>query len=87
MKTDRTPLPPELMARVDALDGAPNTDDIPETFVENWMNSRRFYRVRKQPISIRVAADVLDWLRGKRELYQVEIYRILRERMTAEIAK
>lgn len=42
------------------------------------------YRVRKKPISIRLDADVLDWLRTRHDRYQVEINRILRERMEAE---
>ncbi|WP_158744140.1 BrnA antitoxin family protein [Acidisphaera sp. L21] len=42
----------------------------------NWTYERR--------ISIRVDADVLDWLRTRHERYQVEINRLLRARMEAE---
>ena len=83
-KTSRTPLPPDLQAQLNALDGCPNTNDIPEASAENWRDARRFYKVRKEPISIRGDAAVMDRLRSKHERYQVEINRILREKMVAE---
>ena len=79
----RTP-PLHLQAQLDALSGRPDTASMPEAPAANWATARRFYRVRKEPISIRVDADVLDWLRSRHERYQVEINRILRERMEAE---
>lgn len=81
---ERRALPPHLQAQVEALDGNPDTASVPEAPADNWATARRFYRVRKEPISIRVDADVLDWLRTRHERYQVEINRILRERMEAE---
>ena len=75
---------PELQSQLDSLDGRPDTDSVPEAPAENWATARRFYRVRKEPISIRIDADVLHWLRSRHERYQVEINRILRERMDAE---
>jgi uncharacterized protein (DUF4415 family) len=72
-------------AQLGALDGNPDTTDIPEAPAGNWRDARRFYRVRKEPISIRIDADVLDWLRRKHERYQVEINRILREKMDTEV--
>jgi uncharacterized protein (DUF4415 family) len=73
--------------QLQALKGrAPNTDDIPEAPEENWRKARRFYRPLKEPISIRVDADVLDWLRKKSDRYQVEINRILRKEMEAHTA-
>lgn len=83
--TEREALPPELQAQLDALDGNPDTVSVPEVPAANWANARRFYRVRKEPISIRVDADVLDWLRTRHERYQVEINRILREKMESEV--
>ncbi len=70
----------------------PDTDDIPPAPAENWKNARRFSGARprtrpgtrKEPISIRLDADVLDWLRGRGPGYQSEINRFLRERMEAE---
>lgn len=75
-------------AQLGALRGGPDTTDIPEAPAENWAAATRgrFYRVRKEPISIRLDMDVLDWLRRQGPGYQTTINRILRERMEAETA-
>lgn len=62
----------------------PNTTDIPEAPLENWAYARKFFKPRKEAISLRIDADVLDWLRRRGERYQSEINRILRERMESE---
>lgn len=80
----RKAVPAHLQAQLDALDGNPDTVSIPEAPVENWLNARRLHRIRKEPISIRVDADVLDWLRTRHNRYQVEINRILRQHMEAD---
>lgn len=41
-------------------------------------------RPRKEPISIRVDSDVLDWLRQRADHYQTEINTILRSAMVAQ---
>ena len=74
----------DLQAQLDALTGQPDTASVPEAAASNWSTARRFYKVRKEPISIRLDADVLDWLRSRHERNQVEINRILRDRMEAE---
>ena len=80
------PLDSAQLGQLQALDGlTPDTSDIPEAPQENWREARRFYRPIKQAISIRLYADVLDWLRHKSDRYQVEINRILREKMDAEV--
>ncbi len=61
----------------------PDTVDIPEAPAENWRDARRLFKPRKEAISLRLDADVLDWLRRNSERYQSEINRILRERMMA----
>ncbi len=76
-------------AQLRALDGRePDTQDIPEAPAENWQHARRgpdaMWRVRKEPISLRIDRDVLDWLRRQGPGYQTTINRILRERMEAE---
>lgn len=81
---------PELteaqLAQLQAADGTePDTGDIPEAPTENWRYARRFYKPRKEAISLRLDADVLDWLRHRSERYQSEINRILREKMEAEV--
>jgi uncharacterized protein (DUF4415 family) len=64
----------------------PNTTDIPEAPIENWAYARKFFKPRKEAISLRIDADVLDWLRNRNEQYQSEINRILRRHMEAEIS-
>ena len=59
----------------------PDIVDIPPAPATSWEHARRFHRVRKEPISIRLDADVLDWLKRRSDRYQVEINRILREAM------
>jgi len=71
----------------DLEDRAADTVDTPEAPAENWQRARRFFKPRKEPISISLDADVLDWLRHKRERYQIEINRIFRKEMDAEISR
>jgi uncharacterized protein (DUF4415 family) len=79
------PLSEAQIAQLRALDGRiPDTADLPEAPEENWHGARRFYKPRKEPISIRLDADVLDWLRRRSERYQIEINRILRKEMEAD---
>jgi len=74
------------MAQLRALDArVPDTADLPEAPESNWRDARRFYKPRKEPISIRIDADVLDWLRRRSERYQIEINRILRKEMEADL--
>jgi uncharacterized protein (DUF4415 family) len=75
----------EQWAQLKAPRGAPDTADIPEAPAESWVTAVRgkFYRPRKEAISLRVDMDVLDWLRRKGPGYQTTINRILRERMEA----
>ena len=72
------------LAQLRALDGHPDTADIPEASSENWARARRLYRPRKEAISLRLDADVLDWLKRRSGRYQTEINRILREKMEAD---
>jgi uncharacterized protein (DUF4415 family) len=79
-------LSPEEAAQLAKLAVLPedevDTDDIPEAPAENWAFARRgqFYRPIKQPVTIRIDADVLAWFKehsaGGR--YQTEINRVLR---------
>lgn len=81
----RSELTETQLAQLRALDGNPDIVDIPEASAENWARARRFFRPRKEAISIRVDADVLDWLRRRSDRYQSEINQILREKMEADI--
>jgi uncharacterized protein (DUF4415 family) len=83
---DRVALTEAQQAQLTALDGlAPDTSDIPEAPEANWQHARQFYKPRKEAISIRLDADVLDWLRRRGDKYQTEINRILRSAMEAEM--
>jgi uncharacterized protein (DUF4415 family) len=75
----------EQKARLRALDDVePDTVDLPEAPAENWKYARQFFKPRKEAVSIRLDADVLDWLRHRGDKYQTEINRILRSAMEAE---
>jgi uncharacterized protein (DUF4415 family) len=83
---ERPELTEAQLAQLQAAEGRePDTSDIPEAPAVNWRYARRFYKPRKEAISLRIDADVLDWLRHRNGRYQSEINRILRERMEAEV--
>ena len=58
-----------------------DTTDIPPT--ADWSKAvvGRFYRPIKKPITIRLDADVLHWLKGQGDGYQTRINSILRRVM------
>jgi len=66
-----------------------DTSDIPELPPGAWKNAVRgkWYRPVKQPVSIRLDADVLAWLKSKGTGYQTKVNIFLRERMLKEIGK
>jgi uncharacterized protein (DUF4415 family) len=54
---------------------------------DRWANAMRrdeFFRPVKKLTTVRIDADVLDWLRSKGEGHLTRINQILRERMIAE---
>jgi uncharacterized protein (DUF4415 family) len=55
--------------------------DIPE--IRDWSGAvvGKFYRPIKKPVTIRVDADVLAWLKSTGKGYQTRINRLLREAM------
>jgi uncharacterized protein (DUF4415 family) len=73
----------ELEALAALADGDIDTADIPEAPSENWLHARRgeFYRPLKQPVTIRLDADVLAWFKENVTSggYQTEINRVLRQ--------
>jgi uncharacterized protein (DUF4415 family) len=83
MKTNRVAArrKAELKALAALSDEAIDTSDIPE--VTDWHGAVRgkFYRPVKEPISIRIDADVLAWFRSQGEKYQSRINEALREYM------
>lgn len=73
----------EQIERLVALpDDRIDTSDIPEIAEENWADARRgeYFRPRKQPVTIRLDADVVAWFKAhsRDRGYQTEINRVLR---------
>ena len=73
-----------LLERLAAMsDDDIETDDIPETPVENWALAKRpgLYRPLKRHITMRLDADVIEWFKARAQGrgYQSEINRVLRK--------
>jgi uncharacterized protein (DUF4415 family) len=64
-----------------------DTSDIPELPPGAWKNAVRgkWYRPVKQPVSIRLDADVLAWLKSQGSGYQTRVNTLLREKMLQDI--
>jgi len=64
-----------------------DTSDIPE--ITDWRGAviGKFYRPIKKPVSIRIDADVLAWLKIPDGAYQTRINSILRRAMMEPLAK
>lgn len=71
----------EIAALGKMKDGQIDKSDIPE--LPDWSDAvvGRFYRPVKQPVTIRIDADVLAWLKSKGKGYQTRINRLLRAAM------
>jgi len=86
-KTMRT-IPDSVLKELAALSGKSDEDidysDIPDASNQNWsgMVRGRFYRPVKQQLTVRIDADVLEWLKNDGEKgYQKRLNAILREAM------
>ena len=69
--------------RLASLDDAEiDTSDLRE--IEDWNGAvvGRFYRPIKEPVTIRLDADVLAWLKSQGKGYQTRINNLLRSAMT-----
>jgi uncharacterized protein (DUF4415 family) len=81
------PMTAERLAELEALAARPDFEidltDIPEVTEVQWKNAERgrFYR----PITARVDADVLEWLKSQGKGYQSRINAILRREMVAAL--
>ncbi|WP_306537282.1 BrnA antitoxin family protein [Geobacter sp.] len=64
-----------------------DTSDIPE--INDWEKAvvGRFYRPIKQAVTIRLDADVLDWLKKGGKGYQTKVNKILRAVMEQQRKK
>lgn len=72
----------ELTALVKRPDSAIDTRDIPE--VTNWDEAEigKFYRPRKQIVTIRLDADILAWFKARSRKYQTALNQALRDHVT-----
>jgi uncharacterized protein (DUF4415 family) len=70
-----------LEALVRLGDDRIDTSDIPE--VTDWRNALvgKFYRPIKKPLTIRLDADVLAWLKAPGKGYQTRLNALLRAAM------
>jgi uncharacterized protein (DUF4415 family) len=66
------------------LDDDPDSRPLPPDRWANAMRREEFFRPVKKLTTVRIDADVLDWLRSKGEGHLTRINEILRERMLAE---
>jgi uncharacterized protein (DUF4415 family) len=82
-------VPEALRKELAALAKKPESEidfsDIPATSVEDWQAATRgkFYRPVKRQLTVRIDADVLEWLRSQGEGYQSRLNAILRAAMLA----
>jgi uncharacterized protein (DUF4415 family) len=86
-----TPLTEEQKRRLEALKNLPDEDidysDIPPITEEQWKTAvrGRLYRPVKKAVSLRLDADVIEWLKKDGEGYQTRANQLLRERMLEDL--
>jgi uncharacterized protein (DUF4415 family) len=76
------------IAALAAMDDADmDLTDMPE--VLDWTGAEigRFYRPKKQPVTMRLDEDVLDWLKGYGPGYQTKANLLLRHAMLSSKRK
>jgi uncharacterized protein (DUF4415 family) len=79
----------ELAALASLPDDQIDTSDIPELPAGAGKDAvrGRFYRPVKQAVSLRLDADVVEWLRRPGKGYQTRANAVLRRHMLAELRK
>ena len=87
MKKGTRKLTEEIAALAAMPDEEIDTTEIPE--ITDWSNAvvGRFYRPVKETVTIRLDADVLDWLKQGGKGYQTRINKILRAVMEQQWKK
>ena len=80
-------VPESVRKELSALAAKPESEidysDIPATTKDAWRGASRgrFYRPLKQQLTVRIDADVLEWLKGQGSGYQSRLNEILRAAM------
>jgi uncharacterized protein (DUF4415 family) len=80
----------ELAALKELSDDDIDFSDIPETSFADWQNAvrGRFYRPVKKQLTVRIDADVLEWLKASGSKgYQQRLNQILRKAMLSNRPK
>jgi uncharacterized protein (DUF4415 family) len=78
-------------AEIEALVAMPDSEidysDIPPSKSEEWKDAEigKFYRPIKQQMTLRIDADVIDWLKRQGKGYQTRINALLRDAMMKEV--
>lgn len=82
-RTSKIKLTKELRDAYEQRDRRLDNSDAPVLPPEMWENAviGRYYRPIKTPISLRIDADLLAWLKTKGENYNSRINSILRQAM------
>ncbi|CDG85887.1 BrnA antitoxin family protein [Janthinobacterium agaricidamnosum] len=77
------PLLRELALLANKAESDIDFSDIPATTEQDWEGSVRgkFYRPLKQQLTVRIDADVLEWLKSQGKGYQSRLNDILRAAM------
>jgi uncharacterized protein (DUF4415 family) len=96
MSRERTPVSSRKGIKIDAetralyesrdraLDSDPDTRPLPPDTWAHAMRREEFFRPIKKLTTVRIDADILDWLRSKGEGHLTRINDILRDRMRTE---
>ena len=81
MKANTKNLEKEIKALMQLPDEDIDTSDIPE--VTDWSKAvvGKFYRPIKQPVTVRLDADIVAWLKSTGPGYQTRINALLRDSM------
>jgi uncharacterized protein (DUF4415 family) len=80
-------VPESIRQELAALAAKPENDidfsDLPATTAPDWQGARRgpFYRPVKKQLTVRIDADVLEWLKSQGKGYQRRLNAILRSAM------
>ena len=86
-----TELTDKQMAEIEALAKRPDNEidfsDIPELDESFWQNAVRnpYYKPVKKSTTVRIDADVMQWLKSQGKGYQTRMNKILSEAMLKEL--
>jgi uncharacterized protein (DUF4415 family) len=84
-------VPKSLRKELAALAAKPESEidfsDIPATTERDWRGAQRgkFYRPVKRQLTVRIDADVIEWLKSQGRGYQSRLNEILRAAMVAKL--